>query len=144
MRQLRIVAMIVVFAVPVSLLAGGTECGDKADKELFAAQTWVSMAEWWHRYPHCDDGYFGEHLSETFAQWLSQERPAYLRLQKAVATHPEFRLLVAWHMDEIVGEERLRAIARNADRQCPEKATAVCILVRVAALKALSEIRQGR
>ena len=48
-------------------------CGDQAGDTLFAARSWRQLREWRDRYPHCDDGYLAEGVSEYVTTWLAKE-----------------------------------------------------------------------
>lgn len=104
----------------------------------------MALADWYHQHPHCVDGFFAEHVTSLIGDWLSQERPAFLRLQAAIAKHGEFELLVNWHLGgEYHSTETLRSIALNADRKCPSKAAAVCENIRRTVLTNLAELGAG-
>jgi hypothetical protein len=129
--------------IVTALSSAGAErpqrCGDVVDRELSAANTWMALAEWYHEHPHCVDGFMAEHVTSSIGDWLSQERPAFLRLHVAVAKHGEFELLVNWHLGgEYHSVETLRLIARNADRKCPTIAASVCQNIRQTVLSNLA------
>jgi hypothetical protein len=87
----------------------------------------MSLAEWYHDHPHCVDGHFAEHVTSQVGEWLAQDRPAFLKLHAAIARHPEFQLLVNWHLGgEYHSPETRKPIAKNAERQCPAAAASVC------------------
>jgi hypothetical protein len=126
----------------VALIAVPSSAGDcmavKSDKQFGEADTWLKLAAWWHEYPHCDDGYFAEGISDRVDRWLSQSQPRYDRLQRAIAAHPEFRYLVLWHIDGLSSREDLKAIAKNAGTKCSEKYSNLCGLIAKTANLALS------
>lgn len=112
-------------------------CGDAADAELFRASTWRDLALYWEHHPGCNDGYFGEHVSEMVGEWLERRPTTLARLTVAARRHPTLMPLVLRHIDDISSRKRLARIRENADRRCPGGSENICrqILARVAELE---------
>jgi hypothetical protein len=99
---------------------------DAGDKALFKVQTWVGLAQWFERYPECDDGYLAEHVSELVQGWLARRPTTLFRLNEAVERHPALLSMVERHIDDLMSRERSARARENADRRCPGGAEKTC------------------
>ena len=127
-------AFLLLYVVPLrAAQATPVTCGDDADEALFRVASWVELAAYWERFPGCDDGYFGERVSELVGTWLARRPTTIARLTRASRNHPGLLPLVLGHIDTISSRETLGRIRENADRRCPGGSEDVCkqILVRL-------------
>ena len=77
-----------------SARAADDDCGDAADAMLFRVKSWRGLASYWERYPGCDDGSFGQHVSELVSTWLAQRPTTIAKLTAASERHPTLMPLV--------------------------------------------------
>ena len=105
------------------------ECGDAADKALFRVTSWRGLALYWEHFDGCNDGYFGEHISELVSTWLAQRPTTLFKLSLAAQRHPSLMPLVVRHINTIASQADLRRIRANADQRCPGGAEIVCAAI---------------
>jgi hypothetical protein len=135
----RAVLILVCLALSLTPASAGTRdaCGDAAEAMLFKVDTWRDLARYWEQFPACDDGYFGEHISELVSSWLAQRPTTIAKLTIASRRHPTLLPLVLRHIDTLSSARAVNAIRENADRRCPAGGESVCrqIVQRVDELK---------
>lgn len=140
MRRYRalIAILAATFWIPVTL-ADSQPCSqeDAAAAEAVAAtaKTWKMLGLYFKRYANCDDGAIAEGFSESATVLLAQHWGAVKQLIPLVARDPAFREFIVRHIDASVPVERLRKIAGNAARKCPQNMRALCHDIGVAAVR---------
>ncbi|WP_175820985.1 hypothetical protein [Burkholderia sp. BCC0419] len=120
-------------------LAGPNVCTSdqarRAEAVSDAATSWKQLHRQFRKFAICDDGAVAEGFSESNTLLLADHWGTIQQLEPMIASDPAFRTFIVRHVDATVPAERLRRIARNADKQCPGTLKDFCQEIQAAAEK---------
>ena len=131
-------ALSIAFAASVAV--ADDVCWQKADPALSALRTWSDLHAWYKNYPKCDDGYFGEGLSEFVVASLANRWGTLHLLKTETIADNAFDLFVLKHIDATTDESDLAVVIKNAKTKCPSKLGPFCKKIAKKARMALKEI----
>ena len=64
------------------------------EAEIAEVGNWDELFEWYRKYPHCDDGYLGEWISDMVTEWLALDWKDIERLSVLSRSNAEFKSFV--------------------------------------------------
>ncbi len=126
LRKLVVVASLVFVSVSLDISANDL-CYEKADPALSALKSWRDLRSWYEKYSVCDDGYFGEGLSEFVVVSLAKNWQSLPSLQGEIRKNRAFKDFVLKHIDASTDESDVRTIINNAKDKCPENLQSLCV-----------------
>ena len=109
-----------------------SEDAQVAESVAATARSWGQLHQQFELYAHCDDGAIAEGFSESVSILLARHWKDIRQLKVMVRSDPAFRIFVIRHIDETVPVERLKMIAKNADRRCPRSLNTLCRDIKMA------------
>jgi hypothetical protein len=144
MIRVRTLALII-FIAAVSVVSTMAEdlCYDKADPALSKMKTWSDLHSWYDKYLICDDGYFGEGLSEFVTATLSKRWDTIDDLQVEISKNLKLKDFVLEHIDASVDENSLVIIIENTKKKCSPGLRPLCDELRKRAQLALKEMNEN-
>lgn len=117
-------------------------CYPRADEALFSAKTWTDLRLWFENYPLCDDGYYGEGVSEFVTASLAKKWESLKSLQQEIRKSRSFKDFVLTHIDATTDEDNLKRIVNNARTRCPLNLRGLCTHIENSAQMALKEMHE--
>ena len=138
MRLLTAITLSMTFTASVAVAED--VCWKQADTTLQSLRTWHDLHAWYKNYPKCDDGYFGEGLSEFIVATLANRWETLHLLRTEVIANNTFEQFVLKHIDSTTDGDDLAVVIKNAKTKCPSKLGAFCKRIAKKAQMALKEI----
>ena len=109
-----------------------SEDAEVAESVAAMARSWGQLHQQFERYAHCDDGAIAEGFSESVSILLARQWKDIRQLNVIVRSDPAFRTFVIRHINETVPAERLKTIAKNADKRCHRSLNTLCRDIKMA------------
>lgn len=109
------------------------EEAQEAESVVAIAKSWKQSHQQFDRYAHCDDGATAEGFSESVSLLLAEHWGEIGQLGAILKSDLAFRKFVIRHIDETIPAERLKRIAKNAGKRCPQNLKKLCRDIEVAA-----------
>jgi hypothetical protein len=109
------------------------EEAQEAEGVVAIAKSWRQSHQQFERYGHCDDGAIAEGFSESVSILLAEHWEDIGQLGAILKFDSAFRRFVIQHIDETIPAERLKRIAKNAGKLCPQNLEMFCLDIEVAA-----------
>jgi len=143
-EYMRLVASLSAIAITMTFTASvavaNDVCWEKADPALGALKTWKDLHAWHKNYSKCDDGYFGEGLSEFVVVSLARRWETLPLLKIEMTKNKSFEQFVLKHIDATTDENDLAVVIKNATAKCPSHFGPFCKKIAKKARVALKEI----
>ena len=143
---MRLVAQLTALAFTMAFTASVTVaddvCWGKGDPALGALKTWKDLRAWHKSYPKCDDGYFGEGLSEFVVVSFARRWETLQLLKAETIKDKSFEQFVLKHIDATTDENDLAIVIKNANGKCPSNLGPLCTRIAKKAQMVLEEIKE--
>lgn len=98
----------------------------EAESLVATAKSWRQLHQQFERYAHCDDGAIAEGFSESVSLLLAEQWRDIGELGDILKSDQNFRKFVIQHIDETVPADRLKRIAKNAEKRCSHSLKKLC------------------
>lgn len=138
----QLTAIIITMAFTASVAVADDVCWGNGDPALGALNTWKDLHAWHKNYPKCDDGYFGEGLSEFVVVSLARRWETLQLLKSETTKDKSFEQFVLKHIDATTDENDLAIVIKNAKGKCPSNLEPLCKRIAKKAQMALKEIKE--
>jgi hypothetical protein len=112
---------------------------EKADYEASRLRTWDELYQSYLRYSGCDDGSIGEGYSDSVVRLLAHHWEALTEALPLFAGNTGFYKFVLKHIDPTTENNDLKLIRMYTVHSCPKGGDEICVQMRLAAERALSE-----
>lgn len=112
---------------------------EAADLAVDSLSSWQAVSDNYSHYGQCDDGSIAEGSSEAVIRLLVDKWNTLPALDELVKKNLAFGDWVLNHIDTTLDSGDLEAVARRAQKNCPDHSKLLCEKVGSAANKALEE-----
>ncbi|MDK9362796.1 MULTISPECIES: hypothetical protein [Lelliottia] len=112
---------------------------EAADLAVDSLSSWQAVSENYSHYGQCDDGSIAEGNSEAVIRLLVDKWNTLPALDALAKKNPAFGDWVLNHIDTTLDSGDLEAVARRAQKNCPDHSKQLCEKVGSAADQALEE-----
>jgi hypothetical protein len=121
-------AFIIGLAIPAQARQACTQDeANKAEQSADNLTEWSQVYDSFRRYRHCDDGSIAEGYDNSIVGLPVTRWDSVGELSKLSAAHPAFGKFVLAHINTLMSPDQAKAIAKNANQDCPVEAKTICL-----------------
>jgi hypothetical protein len=114
-----------------------------AEAGIASFKSWTAVAEWYSRFPRCDDGCAAEALDRRIVSMLANDWQSVSELHGLSEGQGRFKRFVMKHIGGDADSKQLRKVRTNARKLCPTGLETFCREIVAAASHGLAEQAQA-